>query len=91
MLTLNMIYGEIAITREDKKRAAIYWEEVRNITASIRDASEAPRENDYHERFMIRAFPFYVPSDPDERPEFMEPELKITKKNITKTLRDIKI
>lgn len=93
MMTLGMVYGgEIAFTREDRKQAAIYWEHRRKIAESIRDSEEKIRDDNYHKRFMERVFPtFYKPSSPNERPEFMEPEVKITKKNIIKDFRDIKI
>ena len=93
MMTLSMVYGgEIAFTQEDRKQAAIYWEQRRKIAESIRDAEERVRDDNYHKHFMARAFPiFYKASSPDERPEFMEPEVKITKKNITKALSDIKL
>ena len=93
MMTLDMVYGgNIAFTQADRKQAAIYWEQRRKIAESIRDSEEKVRDDNYHKRFMERAFPtFYKPSSPNERPEFMEPEVKITKKNITKAFSDIKL
>ena len=93
IMSLSMVYGgEIAFTREDRKQAAIYWEQRRKIAESIRDSEEKVRDDNYHKQFMKRAFPnFYKPSNPNERPEFMEPEVKITKKNITKAFSDIKL
>lgn len=86
--TLDMIYGKIAITREDKRRAILYWENQRKIAAAIRDACDSARENEYHRNFIKKHFKYYTCS---KRPEFMEPEVKITKNNNIKAYEVLQI
>ena len=65
---------KIAITREEKHAAVLYWEEMRKIAEKIRDEYDRPNENSFHKSFMSRI------SKNKYRPDFMEPLYNIKKK-----------
>ena len=82
-MSINDVYGTMAYTAYDRKKAAIYWENIRKETLKIREAYDAHYENKYNDKFISKCketLMYYRILDLQQRPEFLEPYKKITKK-----------
>jgi|TARA_B110000483_G_scaffold241994_1_gene326442 hypothetical protein len=58
---------KIAVTLEEKRDVALYWERMRKIAEKIRDDYDRPNEISFHKNFMSKI------SKNKYRPDFMEP------------------
>ena len=68
------MFFQIAKTPQEKKQAAIYWENIRIQTQKIRDEHDKVQEDKYHRMFyekVIRNCCANIRSG--YRPEFLEP------------------